>query len=113
MNKFFILLLMVLFCAVKIYVALDFPATGDVNAPAATHVSPRYIELAYQETATRNMVCAVLADYRSFDTFGEVIVILIAPIPIKRSNIVGPGTTLPKKAIRFKIKITAAKPIKK
>ncbi|MCL0063168.1 hypothetical protein M1N11_03255 [Peptococcaceae bacterium] len=78
MNKFFILLLMVLFCAVKIYVALDLPATGDVNAPAALHVSPRYIELAYQETATQNMVCAVLADYRSFDTFGEVIVILIA-----------------------------------
>jgi len=65
-----------------IYAALDLPPTGDHEAPAAVHVSPRYIESAYKETATQNMVCAVLADYRSFDTLGEVIVIVIAGIAI-------------------------------
>jgi multicomponent Na+:H+ antiporter subunit B len=61
---------------------LDLPPAGDHQAPAAQHVSPRYIEMAYQETATRNMVCAVLADYRSFDTLGEILVIVIAGIAI-------------------------------
>ena len=65
-----------------IYASFDLPPTGDHQAPAAQHVSPRYIESAYKETGTQNMVCAVLADYRSFDTLGEVIVIVIAGIAI-------------------------------
>ncbi|MBE0467156.1 MAG: hypothetical protein IBX71_08045 [Candidatus Desulforudis sp.] len=62
------------------YVALSLPPTGDHEAPAALHVSPRYIEKAYEETKTPNMVCAVLADYRSYDTLGETVVIVVAGI---------------------------------
>lgn len=71
-----------LIAALFIYASLDLPPTGDHAAPAAGHVSPRYIESAYHETHTQNMVCAVLADYRSFDTLGEIIVIVLAGIAI-------------------------------
>ena len=51
--------------------SLDMPDTGDPASPPSLHVSPRYIEQGFEETAVPNMVTAVLADYRSFDTFGR------------------------------------------
>ena len=52
--------------------SLDMPDTGDPASPPSLHVSPRYIEQGFEETGVPNMVTAVLADYRSFDTLGEV-----------------------------------------
>jgi multicomponent Na+:H+ antiporter subunit B len=42
----------------------------------------RYLEDAYKKTHTPNTVTAVLADYRSFDTLFETVVILVAGIGI-------------------------------
>jgi multicomponent Na+:H+ antiporter subunit B len=63
-----------------IYGATDMPDWGDPNSPASIHISPRYIEKTLEETATPNMVTAVLADYRGYDTLGETTVILAAGI---------------------------------
>ncbi len=60
----------------------DMPATGDPASPASVHVSPRYIEHGYDETNVPNMVTAVLADYRSFDTLGEVTVVFTAAMAV-------------------------------
>jgi multicomponent Na+:H+ antiporter subunit B len=54
------------------------PPFGAVTAPAAVHVSPRYLEEAVAETATPNVVTAVLADYRGYDTLIETAVIFTA-----------------------------------
>lgn len=54
------------------------PPVGDPGSPAATHVSPRYIEHGPEETGAENMVTAVLADYRGYDTLGEITVIFTA-----------------------------------
>ncbi len=54
------------------------PTWGDPAAPAATHVSPRYVEQAAVETGTPNMVTAVLGDYRSLDTLFELAVMFAA-----------------------------------
>ena len=56
----------------------DLPDFGDPASPASTHVSPRYIEDAARETGAVNMVTAVLADYRGYDTLGETAVIFAA-----------------------------------
>lgn len=56
----------------------DLPKVGDPNSPAASHVSPRYIESGPRETGAANMVTAVLADYRAYDTLGETVVIFTA-----------------------------------
>ena len=64
--------------AVLFYAARDLPSMADSAAPASTHVSPRYIESAVAETGAPNMVTAILADYRAYDSLGETVVILTA-----------------------------------
>jgi multicomponent Na+:H+ antiporter subunit B len=58
------------------------PTWGDPASPASVHVSPRYIEQGVNETATPNMVTAVLGDYRSLDTMIEVTVVFAAAMAI-------------------------------
>jgi multicomponent Na+:H+ antiporter subunit B len=53
----------------------DLPHVGDPEAPASTHVAARYVERAADDTRTPNLVTAVLADYRGFDTLGEAVVV--------------------------------------
>ena len=57
---------------------IDMPKFGDPASPAHRHVAPRYIAMAYEETGVPNMVTAVLADYRGYDTLGELTVIFAA-----------------------------------
>jgi multicomponent Na+:H+ antiporter subunit B len=73
-TVFVLFLLIVLFS----YGALDLAPTSDVNSPPSAHVSPRYIEMGHEETGALNMVTAVLADYRGYDTLGETTVIFTA-----------------------------------
>ena len=68
--------------AVLIYGTLDIPAFGDPSAPAQKHVVPHYIDKAVDETGVPNIVTAVLASYRGFDTLGEVTVIFTAGIGV-------------------------------
>ncbi|MFP3943574.1 MAG: DUF4040 domain-containing protein [Alphaproteobacteria bacterium] len=56
----------------------DMPLYGDPQAPAQTHVAPRYVEEGKKETGVPNMVTAVLASYRGYDTLGEVVVVFTA-----------------------------------
>lgn len=62
--------------------SLGMPDTGSPDSPPSRHVSPRYIERGFEETDVPNMVTAVLADYRSFDTLGEVTVIFTATMAV-------------------------------
>lgn len=64
--------------ALMVYSAPDLPPYGDPSSPPSTHVSPRFIEEGPHETHAENMVTGVIADYRSFDTLFEGVVILIA-----------------------------------
>lgn len=68
--------------AALIYGTLDAPLLGDPAAPAHQHVAPRYIEQGPVEVGMPNMVTAVLASYRSYDTFGETFVIFTAGIAV-------------------------------
>jgi multicomponent Na+:H+ antiporter subunit B len=57
---------------------IGMPKFGYPEAPAHLHVAPRYIASAYEETGVTNMVTAILADYRGYDTLGELTVIFTA-----------------------------------
>lgn len=67
---------------VLIYAEEDFPAWGDPKSPPSQHVSPRYISKAMAETKIPNMVTAVLADYRGYDTLFETTVIFAAGLTV-------------------------------
>lgn len=54
------------------------PRPGDGAAPAHAHVAAHYIAGGARESGADNLVTGVLLNYRSFDTFGEVMVIFTA-----------------------------------
>ena len=61
-----------------LYGTAELPAWGDPQSPASLHLSPHYIEKAVAETDVPNLVTAVLADYRGFDTMFETAVVFCA-----------------------------------
>ena len=61
-----------------VYGTLGLPAFSDPQAPIHTHVVPRYLEQAVHETGVPNVVTAVLASYRGYDTLGETTVVFAA-----------------------------------
>lgn len=71
-----------LFGLLLFFATTDFPPWGDPYQPASVHVSPRYIEKSLSETGVPNVVTAVLADYRSYDTLFETSVIFTAAIVV-------------------------------
>ncbi len=74
------LFLVIITGAVLVYGAIDMPEFGDPDAPANRHVATRYIEETHHETGINNIVTAVLASYRGYDTLGETTVIFTAGI---------------------------------
>jgi len=68
--------------AVLIYGTLGLPAFSDPQAPIHVHVVPRYLSEALVETGIPNVVTAVLASYRGYDTLGETVVVFTAGIGV-------------------------------
>ncbi|MFT5170376.1 MAG: multicomponent Na+:H+ antiporter subunit B [Candidatus Marinamargulisbacteria bacterium] len=60
----------------------DLPAWGDASSPANSHVAKYYIEHTLHDTNVPNIVTAVLADYRGFDTMFETCVVFVACLGI-------------------------------
>lgn len=76
------LLLVVVTGGLLVVGTLDMPAFGNPDAPAHHHVAPRYINESPLEVGVPNLVAAVLASYRGFDTLGEVGVIFTAGVVV-------------------------------
>ena len=74
------MLLLVPALVVLLQAAADLPPVGDGASAPFTHVAPYYIEQGHEETGATNLVTAVLADYRGYDTFGELAVIFTAGV---------------------------------
>jgi len=61
-----------------VYGTFGLPAFSDPGAPIHVHVVPRYLNAALAETGVPNVVTAVLASYRGYDTLGETVVVFTA-----------------------------------
>ena len=68
--------------AVLIFGTLDAAVYGDPQSPAMQDVAPYYLENTKKHTGIPNVVTAVLASYRGYDTLGEVTVIFTAGIGV-------------------------------
>jgi multicomponent Na+:H+ antiporter subunit B len=68
--------------AALVYASFDMPRYGDPDAPIHHHVAPRYIERTDDEIGVPNIVTAVLASYRGYDTWGETTVIFTACVGV-------------------------------
>lgn len=68
--------------AALIFGSLDVPVFGDPNAPIHGHVADVYLAEGPAATGVPNVVTAVLASYRGFDTLGETMVVFTAGIGV-------------------------------
>ncbi|MEA2048332.1 MAG: DUF4040 domain-containing protein [Campylobacterota bacterium] len=68
--------------AALFYGVSDFPNMGDANAPVNQHIAPEYIQLTQEKIDIPNVVTAVLASFRGYDTFGETVVIFSAGVAV-------------------------------
>ncbi|MEQ1782054.1 MAG: DUF4040 domain-containing protein [Hyphomonadaceae bacterium] len=80
---------------VLVYAALGLPNFGDPASPANAYVGRAYLEAAPGKTGAANVVTAVLASYRGFDTLGEAVVIFAAGIGVALMLDFGPRASLP------------------
>lgn len=65
-----------------LYAVPDLPAYGDADSPANSYVGIDYLAKTATEVDVPNVVTAVLASYRGYDTFGEVLVIFAAGLGV-------------------------------
>ncbi len=68
--------------AVLLYGVTDMPAFGDPSAPIHQHVAPHYLHASRHEVAVPNIITAVLASYRGYDTLGETTVVFTAAVGV-------------------------------
>ena len=77
------LILVLLIGLLLAWAAQDFPRWGDPKSPASSSpVSSHFIAKTGVDTEVPNMVTAVLADYRGFDTMLETLVVFIAGLAV-------------------------------
>ncbi len=76
----FLITLLVGFMLIR--ASLDLPDWGDPASPASVHLSDYYITHSMSDTSVPNIVTSVLADYRSYDTMFETVVIFCAGITV-------------------------------
>jgi|TARA_B100000315_G_scaffold95619_1_gene87795 multicomponent Na+:H+ antiporter subunit B len=68
--------------AILLYAVPDMPRFGAADSPIHRHVVPRYIDETPRAIGIPNIVTSVLADYRGYDTLGEVTVIFTAGVGV-------------------------------
>lgn len=72
------LVLVLLIGVLLLQAAMDLPDWSDPTSPASLHLSSHYLEKGLAETGVPNIVTAVLADYRGYDTLFETVVVFAA-----------------------------------
>ncbi len=79
-HRIFALPLVLLTTGLLVYATIDLPPYGSPGTPAHLHVGSYYLENTMQDIGLPNVVTAVLASYRGFDTLGELYVIFAAAL---------------------------------
>jgi multicomponent Na+:H+ antiporter subunit B len=65
-----------------LYATADMPAFGDPESPANSYLGRTYLVRTPLEIEVPNVVTAVLASYRGYDTLGETVVIFTAGLGV-------------------------------
>lgn len=75
----------VLFFALFIILVIsifNMPTEATIDAPSYNDSVFHYIDRSVDETGATNVVAAILADYRGFDTLGETIVLFTSIVAV-------------------------------
>lgn len=80
-KTFTTFLFIVLFLIITIAI-LDMPTEASLSAPSYNDSIIYYIENSLNDTGATNIIAAILADYRGFDTLGETIVLFTSIVAV-------------------------------
>ena len=96
MSPWLAVVVVVITAAVVFYATFDKPPLGDPDTPVQTHVAAEYFPMTRDLVDIPNVVTAVLASFRGYDTLGEVIVVLTAAIGVL--FLIGPDAPVGRKS---------------
>jgi multicomponent Na+:H+ antiporter subunit B len=82
LTKWLTLSFLVSMVGLFVYVSADLPDRADPHAPASEHLAGEFIVLTEEELEIPNVVSAILADFRGYDTLGETFVIFTAGLAV-------------------------------
>lgn len=82
MKRILTFFMLFLLWLLMVSAVLALPPMGSETTPVTTHVIPRYLEHGVEEAGAKNIVTAVILNYRGYDTMGEVAVIFCALISV-------------------------------
>ena len=75
MKQVLAIILLVIIGAGLLNIISEMPKFGGQNNPAQNEIYERYTEHSQEETGSKNIVSAIITDYRAFDTLGEATVL--------------------------------------
>jgi len=90
-NRVAALVIVTTITAILIYASFDKPSFGDASSPVHQHLSPWFFKTTAESIEIPNIVTAVLASFRGYDTLGEVFVVFTAGIGVLFLFSVSPG----------------------
>ncbi len=82
MRKTLTTLIFIALFLVLSYNILMMPGDVGLAAPSYNEIAYYYLNFSVSETGATNVIAAVLADYRGFDTLGETIVLFISVVAV-------------------------------
>ena len=82
MRKIIVNIMFILLFVVLVIGVLYMPTVPSIDAPAYNEVVAHYLNNGVEETNVTNIVAAILADYRGFDTLGETIVLFTSVVAV-------------------------------
>ena len=83
MTRHVVALIVVVVTGTALLYALgDMPVYGDPSAPVNAYVGMDYVAKTQEDIKIPNIVTAVLASYRGFDTLGETFVVFAAGLGV-------------------------------
>ncbi len=82
MRKSLTTLVFIVLFLILSYNILMMPGDIGLAAPSYNEIAYYYLDYSVTETGAINVIAAVLADYRGFDTLGETIVLFISVVAV-------------------------------
>jgi len=82
MKKHIVTVLFFILFIILVVSIFDMPTDASTDAPSYNDTVHHYIDNSVEETGATNIVAAILADYRGFDTLGETIVLFTSIVAV-------------------------------
>ncbi|MBE0700197.1 MAG: hypothetical protein IH571_00770 [Acholeplasmataceae bacterium] len=82
MRKIITMMFFVVLFVILVISIIEMPTESSIHAPSYNDTVHYYLDHGLEETGASNIIAAILADYRGFDTLGETIVLFTSIVAV-------------------------------